>query len=470
MRAEEWNEGMNHIDSALVEEFIDQRDKLAGQKKRTHTRIRAGVAAACLCVIVLLTVLLTVQILVPLFRRGTVPEVPIGTSPEGPIGTLPEVPIYDSAILSASDIAALFEGSAIDGIATSSYAKMYVPSPEYLYIRPAPSDAYLTVYEYNGNDKELDSAEFKSCVDVVLSNFAKEISADTPSYEIEREAYAYGGDRLKISGVSVGEQRFFATQTAMWNYLQFSNKDHAKGIVLGGVPIEIDQTQTDEEIIASLSQVRDKLCSVCNVTFSDIKIFRKYDRNSEYKATAVWVYLYNEADHPLNAMCNEPVSDHITLYFDNFENYAGDVVSDTILRDVCISCYQYRATPDERYAASVQAKMIPLADAEALLYNGYVFGGHSCPLCMAAQREVDFENYDFAGFTYMAGYDKNDSPTKVIPFYVFYKDIGTSENGNRIYAMTYVPAVEVSGYTEYFESQTSKHRPLTVIDGVESVE
>ena len=44
-----------------------------------------------------------------------------------------------------------------------------------------------------------------------------------------------------------------------------------------------------------------------------------------------------------------------------------------------------------------------------------------------------------------------------IPFYAFYKEIGTSKNGNTIYAKTYVPAIEISGLEEYFERQKDNH-------------
>ena len=49
-------------------------------------------------------------------------------------------------------------------------------------------------------------------------------------------------------------------------------------------------------------------------------------------------------------------------------------------------------------------------------------------------------------------------PTGGVPFYAFYKKIGTAENGNICYAKTYVAAIEVSGYKEYFESQKNYHK------------
>jgi len=79
------------------------------------------------------------------------------------------------------------------------------------------------------------------------------------------------------------------------------------------------------------------------------------------------------------------------------------------------------------------------------------------------QDKVDFEGYDYTGFEYVFGYDyENDCKKEGIPFYTFYKKIGKSENGNTIYAKTYVPAIEVKGYKEYFESQKEKHRNTPV--------
>jgi hypothetical protein len=114
---------------------------------------------------------------------------------------------------------------------------------------------------------------------------------------------------------------------------------------------------------------------------------------------------------------------------------------------------------DTQYDVVANAKRISISEAEALLYNGYVFGGHSCPLCMLAQDKIDFEGYDFVDIEYVFEYsNKNGTPSIWIPFYACYKNIGTSENGNTIYAKTYVAAIEVSGYEEYFEGQKGKHQ------------
>ena len=76
----------------------------------------------------------------------------------------------------------------------------------------------------------------------------------------------------------------------------------------------------------------------------------------------------------------------------------------------------------DEYPLIAEAKRISLKDAEALLYNGYVFGGHSCPLCMAAQDKVSFDGYDFVDMEYVFGVDtKTGKPTMAVPFYAFYK-------------------------------------------------
>ena len=156
------------------------------------------------------------------------------------------------------------------------------------------------------------------------------------------------------------------------------------------------------------------------------------------------------------------------ISFDNFINYSGDIVSDSILTVSSVYCYKNRSgISDNQYDVVANAKRISISEAEALLYNGYVFGGHSCPLCMSAQDKIDFEGYDFVDIEYVFEYsNENGTPSIGIPFYAFYKNIGISENGNTIYAKTYVPAIEVSGYKEYFESQKDNHQNDWDVDEV----
>ena len=46
---------------------------------------------------------------------------------------------------------------------------------------------------------------------------------------------------------------------------------------------------------------------------------------------------------------------------------------------------------------------------------------------------------------------------EMVPIYVFYKYKNNAENGNKVYAKTYVLAISVSRCEEYFESQKQYH-------------
>jgi hypothetical protein len=116
-------------------------------------------------------------------------------------------------------------------------------------------------------------------------------------------------------------------------------------------------------------------------------------------------------------------------------------------------------SPKQLYPQIAKENMISLAEAEKMLYKGYVFGGHSCPLCMAEQEEISFEDYDYVGLEYVFGVGEEGRKYRdVVPFYAFYKAIGTSENGDMIFAKTYVPAIEVSDLEAYFRDQKQSHK------------
>jgi hypothetical protein len=80
---------------------------------------------------------------------------------------------------------------------------------------------------------------------------------------------------------------------------------------------------------------------------------------------------------------------------------------------------------------------------------------------MAEQDKVDFGEYDYVGMEYMTGSvldsEKRRVPYLRIPFYAFYKRLYVQRDGTIVYAKTYVPAIELSGYEEFFESQAAKH-------------
>ena len=438
MKKEEWNEGLNNIDSDIVEKYVEEKDKLTVKKKRRVALVRIVSAAACFALI------LSAIIVVPMLTGDNIPV---------------DVPVWDDAEYSAEDIAELFETKSYGGTATNAYVEYYFPDPKYLYIDEIPSEEYLNVYQFNLQKKPLDKGEFEDFIDSFLPDIADSLDIGLPKYEIKKDDI---DKDVTYFGVDIesGSYRMFINQNEIKHrFSLYSLSESDRKMILDGETVQIDQRMSDEEIINSLKSVKNKLFDIFNVSFSDAKVIRYFDDYSEYGATYVTVYFYDESAHPINSLRERSVSDYICISFDNFANYEGDTVSDSILTVADIEFIKMRVDVKKEYEVVAKAKKIPLEEAESLLYNGYVFGGHSCPLCMAAQEKISFDNYDFVDVEYVFGSDySTNNPTKGIPFYAFYKKIGTAKNGNICYAKTYVAAIEVSGYKEYFESQKDSHK------------
>ena len=438
MKKIEWNEGLNHIAPDLVEKYVKQKDKLRqNNRKQKGVWLRFGAIAACFVLI------LSAVIAVPMLQKAN----------------LPDVPTWDTAQYSAEDIAKLFDSMKLDGVSTNAYTKIYVPDSKYLYIGNMPDDEYLKLYQHTQIDKELNEVELKAFIDAFLPKLAESLDAPIPQYSIKENNYSTDNNTLSAS-VDIGSYYLSASQNPQKNSLGLSKLEGNRQIVIDGETIQIDQRLSDEEILDSIHSIKNKLFKIFGVSFSNAKVIRSFGSYTEHGAEHVYIYFYDESAHELNSSQPRPITDYIYISFDNFSNYSGDIVSDSILTVSSVHyCKNRNDIGDIQYDVIANAKKISISEAEALLYNGYVFGGHSCPICMRAQDKVSFENYDFVDMEYVFGdYDKTGKATKGIPFYVFYKNIGKSENGNTIYAMTYVPAVQVSGYKEYFESQKDNHK------------
>ena len=437
MKKIEWNEGLNHIAPDLVEKYVKQKDKLRqNNRKQKGVWLRFGAIAACFVLI------LSAVIAVPMLQKAN----------------LPDVPTWDTAQYSADEIANLFT-KYYDGVSTNAYTKIYVPDSKYLYIGNMPDDEYLKLYQHTQIDKELNEVELKAFIDAFLPKLAESLDAPIPQYSIKEYNYSTGNNTLSAS-VDIGSYYLSASQNPQKNSLGLSKLEGNRQIVIDGETIQIDQRLSDEEILDSIHSIKNKLFKIFGVSFSNAKVIRSFGSYTEHGAQNVYIYFYDESAHELNSSQPSPITDYIYISFDNFSNYSGDIVSDSILTVSSVHYFKNRNDiGDIQYDVIANAKKISISEAEALLYNGYVFGGHSCPLCMRAQDKVSFEGYDFVDMEYVFGdYDKTGKATKGIPFYVFYKNIGKSKNGNTIYAKTYVPAIQVSGYKEYFESQKDNHK------------
>lgn len=435
MKKKEWNEGLNNLAPDIVENYIEQKEKFAKMNNSRDNLIHIVATVACLFFVVSSIV---VGILVD-----------------------DKIPTWENAQYSAEDIARMFNTANLeyDGV-TNTYTNVYVPDSKYLYIDEIPKDEYLGIYQYNNVEKELNKNEFKSFIDGILPELSSSIGIETPSYKILEEKNYENIYFLDTDLDIIGDKyRIIFEQGSKHYWFHISCRSESdRKIIFDGETIQIDQSLSDEEIIESIESIKNNLFDILNVSFSDTKIIRKFDEYSEHNANFIYIYFYNEEDHFLNSMSDYKISDYICIAFDNTMNYAGDIVSDRILSVASIQYYKRRYDIQKTYPLIGNAKKISLQDAEKLLYKGYVFGGHSCPLCMATQEKISFRGYDYVDIEYVFGYVNKTAKTRIaIPFYAFYKKIGTAKNGNEIYAKTYVSAIELKGYEEYFESQKSKH-------------
>ena len=426
MKKENWNQALSEIDADLVEEFVAKTEWI--EKNNRHRRIvlRITALAACLCLIV------------------------------GVLSNLPRrVPTWDDAMYSAEELAKMMNMPTKDGGATNAYTEVYVPNETFLKLNPIPDTEYLNIYEERETPLPLSKISFAGFLNGVLPKMAEALGETVPQYEIEKDEDFLTGEELQVSE-EIGDISFSATQDDLQHKVSIYNNNFGE-IVLNGKTVAIDQRMSDEEILNSLQDIKETLFDIFGVSFSEAQITREYNEYSETGATGISIYFFDSL-FVGSAQNKCPSSDYIEINFENNKNYEGDIVSADILSHHCFIIYKTKRNDSSiRYEQIANAKMISLEDAEKLLYNGYVFGFHACPLCMANQAKVSFRNYDYVELVYRWSNDQKDKPDQLIPFYAFYKRIGTGENGNHIYAKTYVAAIEISGYKEYFQKQIKKH-------------
>ena len=354
----------------------------------------------------------------------------------------PAVPMYDGAHFSASEVAhmaGMDPEMKEDG--TRSYTKVAVAGEKDLDIRPLPETEYVTVYQPDDRNHSVSKSELNAFSDRLYGGICEALGVEKQELKINERAYADEG-KVIDSSAECGNYWITFSQSEKAQTSSIGSRNPDGVISLYGTEISVDQRQSDEEIVSSLQDLNKQLCGLFKADLPDIKIIRKYDDYSENGVTWLTVYFYNGESIPDGSMAS--ASDRIELVFDNFANYADDVVSGGILSKVSVYYFHYLSALEP--VATV--RLLPLEEAEKLLYSGCVFGMHVCPLCMAEQPEVDFHGYDLVDVRYVNG----------VPFYAFFNKLDLpARNGNLTYAKTFVPAFEVSGLQEYFESQKSSH-------------
>jgi hypothetical protein len=444
MKKEEWNEGLNHLDPDLVEKYVEQKDRLRQKSINPKVKwLRFGAIAACFLLIVSAAIVVSMP-----------QEDPPAIEPYFPNGEAWS-PVINShvrdIILTADQVGSIFDQSK-DSVGTNQYTKIYTTNPEYLNLTPLPIAEYLPIYSSNNGEPSEEGLQtfIHEYLDATTSFFG----ISSKNYEIEKHEL-WNGNVYCTADIREGEKdiSFYSRNNLL--YFTYFDLDERR-LLINGSRVSILESDTDQQITEKLEDTVTYVCTAFGKQYTDIKICRNYYSD---QLTRITVYLYSaeETIFPTNFSQAPMTSDYLSLTFHTDWGRGtacdwGGSKEEAFLTN--ISLYQTSEKWIGYYEVDAKAKMLTLEEAEQLLEKGYVFGGHSCSLCMAAQPEVDFSEYTYVDIEYVS--DKNG--TICVPFYAFYKYIGKSEHGIDTYAKTYVPAVQVSGYDAYFEKQKDNHR------------
>lgn len=418
MNEQQWNEALNEIDEDLVENYVQQKEAYIRKKDRRKIWRRAIATAACLCLIV-----------GAVFLAGQNDN------------SDPYIPTISGDSHSHITLRELF--GTFNGI--SSYKTIYVADGDDLNLSQIPEEETVELYK-RSLARKLDRKGFESTLYSVATKLEYYLNMEMPELEIKESKDKGEDEDCKLLETGTQSERYcFEVRQNLaqeWYWIYARSSAEGASICLDNEIVQIDQTLSDEEIVASLESVKKKLFDIFGVSFTDVRIWRYFNGYSEHGASYIYVYFYNAADTLPNAYSWDPTSDYICLKFPNGSyNSEG---SDGVILAKSITYKKSRYD----YESVKSLRKITLEEAEELLREGFCFG-MSCPLCMAQQKEVDFEDYDYVGFSYVIGVE-GKVKNMGFPFYVFYKLIGTAQNGNLIYAQTCVPAIEVKELAKYF--------------------
>jgi len=339
----------------------------------------------------------------------------------------------------------LFGGIVYMGGETTSYSTVDVLSSKYLYIDPLPKDEYVTVYRTT-QGLPLNQNEFSLFSEKYAPKLSAALGESVPKYTFESMGHYISAEE-DDHPLSMQQYKSFHA-IRYWNYdLDNSGKNN---MVFDGITVVIDQSKSDSQIKKSLQPLKEKLEKIFDTKFVNLDIYRYYDDYSEAGAVSVLVVFSNSDD--------ETIKKSVKLEFDNRSHHESDIVSKNKLYKINFTYWEERGENVRDDVAVVRIKKLPLKKAEQYLSKGYVLSLQGCAICQSLQEPVDFTDYDYVEIVQRTANRENDDGTyDIIPFYAFYKYIGKGKNGNEIYAKTYVPAIEVSGWEKYFKNKHKNH-------------
>lgn len=413
MNGKLWQEALGRLDDELVDEYYEQKEKINTKRSIRRVLVRAGAMTACLALAV--TVSLAIS----------------HSKPTGGADTesnIQPIPSYPNAVYTAEDAARAFSGRYYASAQTPFYETERVIDAESLHIGGIPDSEYLAVYSRNDMTAPIDELEFADFLDGILARCADITGNEAPDNGYEFKASEYVDDEavslrttVELGGVSLqAEQSTCGYRVDVYGCAELI---HSAQLL-----------SEPEKVAETLAAVRDAAGALFGVSFSDPAVSSYYDPTD---GQVCCIVQYGNADG---------TDDGLRIVLDMGKP-----------QDVRVIYTSSRGRAEDRYKVTGEAKMISFEDAEALLYNGYVFGGHICGFCASQQESVDFRGYDYAGFEYVYSYGSPAEEHVGFPFYTFYKKLENDSVGNEVYAKTYVPAIELGGYEEYFESRSKLH-------------
>lgn len=351
-----------------------------------------------------------------------------------------EIPVYDTPLFTAKEVSSLFAVAHYSGYTETSnktyvYGESTVKDFNEFVLPPMYQSDYIDIN--TRENIELNEAELKTFADEIVNKTKNIVSAHIDTGNIERNSSL---DWLEINQDIDEDTRVEFTQTENFHFYSFSfapqNAD--KVFSVDGVPFNVCQTQSEDEIAISLEVVKQILFDAFGVQLDKVKVDKDMDSTME-NVSSITVKYYESKSR-----------ENITL---RFYNSIGKYNGKTYINQVYVSYWRPRGTS----VLAAKAKMLPLTEAEEYLKKGYVFSEYMCPSCDTSRIELDFSEYDYVGIRSI--YHKERKLE--IPFYTFYKYIDTSPlTGKKTYGITYVPATPVSGLDEYMANREIGHKPF----------
>ena len=414
MRLFTFLDAVSHIDDDILEQSILMREELA-ENRRKRLKFRKTLIAVASVVLVCTVTLASVLIWGP-FSSNADP--------------FSELPLFEG--LTARQMNSVFPQT--ESAYTNQYTKVYTPDEKYLFLPELPQGEYVPIFSHRNTGLPLNEEELLRYRDEIVPKLTKAFGV---TFRLtERWSHDSTWDSQTISYRSSLENAIWAsvTQRLTQTNVTISQNTQKNGygeeyiapLVINGQTIQIDQTKSDEEIIASLEGIKKELFDLFSVEFSDVQIKRHYTKikyingvpseNDPNVVDNICIYFYNKSDIYSSGYDNDShqYTEYIRLNFHNTYSYHDLTPSKDILQDVTVRFVKYRLPLNETVTAVGKAELLTVKEAEELLKKGYVFGGHSCPLCMRNQTAVDFESYDAVGFEYLMDQNPRNKESSLI--------------------------------------------------------